>query len=345
MKLKKKAKRRLWIFFIVLVLIAGAGVYILENHNIRIPANKEKDYLYIPTGADFSTVLNILDRKQLIRDRNSFIILARSTGYDKKVIPGRYRLNNAMTNLELVRLLRSGKQEPVKLIIKGSQSLGDFEEYVSLNLEIDKSELKQKFEDEEFLKKFNLKKETASCLVIPNTYEFYWNTSLPKFMEKIGSSYTKFWNETRTQQCLEAGLTRTEMVTLASIVENETDRADDIPRIAGVYINRLSKHMKLQADPTVKFAIGDKSIRRLYSYMLDFDSPYNTYKYYGLPPGPICIPSTQTLDAVLSYEKNDYLYFCARPDDSGYSNFTSSYRIHMQNAKNYQIYLNKKGIR
>jgi UPF0755 protein len=345
MKLKKKTKKRLWILFIIVVLVAGTGIYILENHNVRIPANKDKDYLYIPTGSDFKTVLNILEEKNLVRDKNSFIILARSTGYDKKVIAGKYKLNKSMTNLELVRLLRSGKQEPVKLVIRGSQSLEDYEDYIAANLEIDRAELARKMEDEIFLQKFNLKKETASCLVIPNTYEYYWNTSLDKFLEKTGLAYIKFWNEKRLSQCLEAGLTRTEMVTLASIVENETDRAEDVPRIAGVYINRLAKNMKLQADPTVKFALHNKTIRRVYGFMLDIESPYNTYKHFGLPPGPICIPSTQTLDAVLAYEKNDYLYFCAKPDDSGYSTFTASYKEHLVNARNYQAYLNKKGIK
>jgi len=180
---------------------------------------------------------------------------------------------------------------------------------------------------------------------VPDTYEVYWNISLNKFFEKLTAAYRKFWNTERVKQCREAGLTKTEVITLASIIEKETDRDDDLPLIAGVYLNRISKGMKLQADPTVLFALNDNTSRRVNGRMLEYDSPYNTYKYTGLPPGPICIPSVASLEAVLNFSRHNYLYFCARPDESGYSNFSETYKEHQVNAKKYQDYLDRKKIK
>lgn len=250
-----------------------------------------------------------------------------------------------MTNFEVVRLLKSGRQEPVKLIIKGSQSEQNFLQYVSNNLEITYEELSQKFTNEAYLKEKYLTKETASSLIIPNTYEMYWNTSLEKFLEKMNAAYEKFWNEKRIIQCKEAGLTKAEVVTLASIIEKETDQNKDLPIIAGVYINRLAKGMKLQADPTVLFALHDVTSKRVYNKMLEYNSTYNTYLYSGLPPGPICIPAIQSVDAVLNYQKHNFIYFCARADGSGYSDFTAQYSEHLLNAKKYRMYLEEHHVK
>lgn len=344
MSLTKKTKNTLLVLGIIFGLLAGVVYYFIFSGNVSIPA-QEKEFLYIPTGASFEDVLKILNDKKLLRDEQGFVILSKSAGYTAKVLPGKYRLKNRMTNFELVRLLKSGKQEPVKLVIRGSQSMDNFLEYVSANLEISYEELNQKFNDNDYLKQYNLKKETAPCLILPNTYEMYWNVSLPKFMEKMSAAYQKYWTEAKELQCKEAGLTKTEAVTLASIVEFETDKENDMPIIAGVYLNRLSKGMRLQADPTVKFAMNDITSKRVYKKMLDFDSPYNTYKNKGLPPGPICIPSLQALNAVLNYQKHNFIYFCARADGSGYSEFAENYNDHRVNAKKYQRYLDEKNVR
>lgn len=331
---------------VVLLLLIGTvtGYYLIFKSNVSLPS-ADKQYLYIPTGAGFDDVLNVLADKKMLKDKNSFVLLAKSTGYDKKVIPGKYRLWPGMNNYELIRLLHSGKQEPVKLIIKGSQSMDRFIEYVASNLEIKEGDLREKLGDESFLGSLHLKKETAPCFIIPNTYEMFWNISLNKFLEKMEAGYEKFWNEERMGLCRETGLTRTEVVTMASIIEKETDKDSELPVIAGVYMNRLSKGMKLQADPTVLFAINGTGVQRVGGAMLDYDSPYNTYKYAGLPPGPICIPSVQAVDAVLHYQKHDYIYFCARPDGSGYSDFTASYKEHQLNAKRFQKYLDEHNIK
>lgn len=331
---------------LLLLLLTGAvaGYYLFLRSNVSLPS-ADKSYLYIPTGAGFNDVLKLLDEKKLLKDKSSFVLIATSSGYDKKVIPGKYRLQPGMNNYELIRLLHSGKQEPVKLVVKGSQSLDRFIEYVSANLEIEEGALREKLNDAEFLGSLHLKKETAACFIVPNTYEMFWNISLNKFLEKMEAGYDKFWTEERINLCKEAGLTRTEVVTMASIIEKETDKESDLPVIAGVYINRLAKGMKLQADPTVLFAINGNGIQRVGGAMLDYDSPYNTYKYPGLPPGPICIPSVQAVDAVLHYQKHDYIYFCARADGSGYSDFTASYKEHQLNARRYQKYLDDHNIK
>ncbi len=345
MKLKKKSKRILIIVGIIFLAIFGVAYYLILKNNIVFPKNKEKEYLYIPTGAKFEDVIAILENKKLIKDITAFTLLSKSVGYNNAVLPGRYRLKNNMNNFELVRLLRSGKQEPVKLIIKGSQSMQNFLEYVADNLEITLDALNSKLNDAEYLKQYNLTPETATCLIIPNTYELYWNISLENFMLKMHDAYDKFWTEKRVQQCKDAGLTRTEVIILSSIIEKETDKDSDMPIIAGVYINRLAKGMKLQADPTVLFAMHDNTSKRVYSKMLDYDSPYNTYMYKGLPPGPICIPAIQSIDAVLNYQQHHFIYFCARNDGSGYSDFAENYDDHRVNAKKYQHYLEDHNIK
>jgi UPF0755 protein len=336
MKLKKKSTRYLIFLGVLMAFLLSLGYYIFLQGNIRFNQEKDKEFLFIPTGANFDKVISLLREKNLLRDERSFVLLAKSVGYPEKVIPGKYRLKNHMTNYQLVKLLKSGKQEPVKLIIKGSQSMFKLIEYLDDNLEISFDDINEKLTDPAFLNKYNLKPETSPCFIIPNTYEVYWNISLDKFLERMGTAYEKFWNEKRVQQAREAGLTKTEVVTLASIVEKETDRDNDMPLIAGVYMNRLSKGMKLQADPTVLFAMSDTLSNRVYGAMLDYDSPYNTYKYAGLPPGPICIPAVQSVEAVLNYQKHNFIYFCARPDGSGYSDFAETYKEHLLNAKRYQ---------
>jgi UPF0755 protein len=345
MKWNKKTKRAGLLLIILALVVTGGAYYFIWNRNINLASDSGKEYLFIPTGSTFDNVVSILKQKKLLRDENSFIILSKSIGYHNAVLPGKYRLKKNMSNFDLVKLLRSGKQEPVKLVIKGSQSMENFFDYIGNNMEITGDLVFQKLSDEKFLSTMDLKKETAPCLIIPNTYEVYWNTSPEKFLDKMHAAYDKFWTDKRLMQCRDAGLTRAEVVTMASIIEKETDKDGDLPVIAGVYINRMAKGMKLQADPTVLFAMGDHTSKRVYSGMLDYDSPYNTYKVAGLPPGPICIPAIQSVDAVLNYQKHDFLYFCARADGSGYSDFTASYEEHKLNAKKYRHYLDTHNIK
>jgi UPF0755 protein len=197
------------------------------------------------------------------------------------------------------------------------------------------------FNDNEFLKKHHLNNKTIFTIFIANTYIFNWNTSAEQFFERMYKESEKFWNGNRTKKLKELNFSRLNAITLASIVEMESYRKNERPIIAGVYLNRLKKDMLLQADPTVIFAVGDFTIKRVLKKHLEFDSPYNTYKYSGLPPGPICIPSISSIDAVLDYDKNNYIYFCAKEDFSGYHNFATTFAQHINNAKKYQRALNK----
>ena len=216
---------------------------------------------------------------------------------------------------------------------------------ISNQIETDSLSIINLLNNNSFLEKYELNSQNVMVMFIPNTYELYWNTSAEKLFERMNHEYKKFWNEERTDKAAAVGLTTVEISILASIVQSETNKKDEMARIAGTYINRLNKGMLLQADPTVVYALGDFTIKRLLSKHLEIDSPYNTYKYTGLPPGPITIPDATTIDKVLNYEKHDYLFFCAREDLSGYHAFAKTLAEHSANAKKYQKALDKMNIR
>jgi UPF0755 protein len=264
--------------------------------------------------------------------------------YGDRILPGRYRILNGMSNKELVVLLRSGRQEPVKLVFNNIRIRQQLASRVAAVLEADSASLMALLNDNAYLREFGL--DSAGCLTlfIPNTYDFYWNTSADQFFRRMHREYQVFWNQGRKEKARRAALTRHQVSVLASIVEQETRQHDEKPLIAGVYINRYRKGLKLEADPTLVFALGDFSVRRVLSRYKEIDSPYNTYKYVGLPPGPICIPSIASIDAVLNYAEHPFLYFCARPDFSGYHVFAKSYNEHLANARRFHRELNRRNI-
>ncbi|MGC8865841.1 MAG: endolytic transglycosylase MltG [Bacteroidales bacterium] len=311
--------------------------------NVRVKEG-ETTFINIRTGSSYDDLKAALYEKDLIRDRGTFEWVARRQGLDKRVKPGRYRLRDGMSNLQLVRMLMGGHQEPVRLVFNSIRTKEQLAGRIAAQIEADSVELLQLLNDSVFLKKWGVRPETAFALFIPNTYEVWWNTSASAFIERMAHEANKFWNEARLQKAKQTGLSRIQVVTLASIIEQETNKNDEKARIAGVYINRLRSGWPLQADPTLKFAHGDWSIKRIRKVHTEIDSPYNTYKFPGLPPGPICVPSIASIDAVLNYEKNDYYYFCAREDMSGYHVFSSTYQQHQQNAERYRRALNRLGI-
>ena len=249
-----------------------------------------------------------------------------------------------MSNVDLIRKLRSGNQEAVKLQFQNFRLLSDFAGYVGKQLECDSSALINKLDSIDLIRQYGFNEENIFCMFIPNTYELYWNTSAEKFIEKMNDQYKKFWNEERKSKAKKIGLSPIEVSILASIVDQEALVNAELKRIAGEYMNRINKGMKLEVDPTVIFAIGDFNIKRVLNKMLTFNSPYNTYKYTGLPPGPICMPSIAAIDAVLDYERHNYIYFCAKEDFSGYHNYASNLKDHQQNARKFQLALSKRGI-
>jgi UPF0755 protein len=344
---KHKPKRFKWV--VIFILVAGAAVAYysyqqLYKPNVHIEQQEGKDYLYIRTGSTFEQVLAELDENHYLTNEQSFRWMAEKMNYTKHVKPGRYLIVDGMSNRELISMLRSGKQASVKVIFHNIRLMKDMVEVISDQIEADSSVLLKLLNDNKYLEKYGFTKETVPALFIPNTYEMYWNTSAEEFIERMYKEYKKFWNQQRTNKAESIGLKKIEVSILASIVEEETQRNDERPTIAGVYKNRLDKDMLLQADPTVKFAVGDFSIKRILNKHTEIDSPYNTYKYKGLPPGPICVPSISAINAVLNYQHHDYLYFCAKEDFSGRHNFARTIEQHNRNAKLYQRALGRNGI-
>ena len=258
---------------------------------------------------------------------------------------GRYAVEKGETMLNLYRKLRSGRQTPVKLVIPTVRTMDRLAGALDKKLMLDSVTLANAFADTTFCKKYGYDTATIACLFIPNTYEVYWNISLDDFMKRMIKENKAFWTPQRLAKAHEAGLTTNDVITLASIVDEETANNSEKPMVAGMYINRLNRDMPLQADPTIKFALKNFELKRIYHNLLDTDSPYNTYKNIGLPPGPIRIASIAGIDAVLNHQKHDYLYMCAKEDFSGTHNFARTYAEHLRNAEKYTEALNKRGIK
>lgn len=342
-KRKKTKKIHVWPW-----LLAGALLFISYfAYRIFRPNTypfREKTYFYIPTGSTYGEVLKALQRQHVVRNLRDFDWLARKLHYPQHIHPGRYAIKPGMSNLQLVHLLYSGKQAPVKLVINKLRTRQDLIRLVSRHLEADSASMATLLSDEVYLRQYGLDTNTALCAILPNTYFFFWNTSAEGFFKRMMQEYHRFWDSTRLQEAQALGLTPNEVMILASIVEEETHDNAEKPLIASVYLNRLRKGMRLAADPTVKYALGDFSLRRIYSKYTRFNSPYNTYLHKGLPPGPICTPSPASIDAVLHAPQTDYLYFCAKPDFSGTHVFASTYAAHLQNARRYQAALDSLHI-
>ena len=347
---KKKSFFKKFILSLVAVLFLSGAITASLFYSRIYQSNVSLDYqkqvfIYIPTDASFEDVLKQLTEKGIIISSSSFRWISEKKHYIKNIKSGRYLIQDGMNNNELVNLLRSGRQTPVNVVFNNIRTKEEFAGKISHQLELDSAQIIEAMLDTAFLNPLNLNAFTVSSLFIPNTYEFYWNTTVTSFLSRMVAEHHHFWNESRQSKAKRLNLTKEEVVTLASIVEKETLQTSEQPVVAGLYLNRLKKSMKLQSDPTVIFAIGDFSIRRVLKKDLKYDSPYNTYKYKGLPIGPISIPSIRAIDAVLNYQKHEYLYMCAKEDFSGYHNFAKSVRQHYANAAKYRKALNDKNIK
>lgn len=339
----KKKKLSLLVWMLIAFVLAGIfGLYKLFGSNTGKMSKGE--YLYIKTGSDYTTLLETLKEGDYLSDMWSFNIIAKRARYPNKVKAGKYHIKPGMSNFDIIRMLRSGKQEPVKLVINKVRTRQDFVNLVASNIEASADSLNFLLSDSMFLSAYEIDTSAGMLLIIPDTYELYWNTSASKALQKLGKNYTAFWNTQRREEAKAKGLTIKQVGIIASIVEEETNMNDEKGNVASVYINRLQKGIPLQADPTVKFAIGDFSIRRVTGQHLMYNSPYNTYMYSSLPPGPICTPSKKTIDAVLNAPDTKFLFFCAKEDFSGYHNFAATLAEHQKNAHAYQKALNERGI-
>ena len=347
---KKKSffKKFIWSLIGVLFLSGAitASVFLGRIYKPNVSLEYQKDvYVYIPTGATFDDVLQILSDEGIIISSSSFRWISEQKLYTNNIKSGRYLLKDGMNNNELVNLLRSGRQTPIDVVFNNIRTKEEFAGKIASQLELDSLEILNTILDTAFLYQVDLNAFNVSSLFIPNTYEFYWNTTVTSFLSRMVAEHHHFWNNSRQAKAKRLNLTKEEVVTLASIVEKETLQKSEQPIVAGLYINRLRKGMKLQSDPTVIFAIGDFSIRRVLKKDLKYDSPYNTYKYKGLPIGPISLPSIRAIDAVLNYQKHDYLFMCAKEDFSGYHNFAQNAVQHYANAAKYRKVLNNRNIK
>tara|TARA_B110000259_G_scaffold76432_1_gene89647 strand:- start:8263 stop:9324 length:1062 start_codon:yes stop_codon:yes gene_type:complete len=313
------------------------------NTNIVFSGDKEK-LLFINSDDDFNNVLNKLSDINLL-NINTFKWVANKKKYIQNIKPGRYLINNEMSINDLINLLKSGNQTPVKITFNNTRTINDFVSNISSSLEIDSVSLLNAIYDKNFLLNNKLTNENVGCIFIPNTYEFYWNVSSEGFLNRMLLEYDKFWNNDRIKKSKLIPLNLNEISILASIVQMEQNiKYDERPIIAGLYLNRINQNMKLESDPTLIFALKDFSLKRVLNKDKKVLSPYNTYKNKGLPPGPICMPSINAIDAVLNFNKHNYIFMCAKEDLSGYHNFAVTYKKHLKNARRYQKMLSKKKI-
>ncbi|MBK7763197.1 MAG: endolytic transglycosylase MltG [Bacteroidetes bacterium] len=336
--------KKLFIIIGLIGLLTGFVLYyLLFSSNTASIQNKT--FVYIPTGSSYEALLKNLEENHIIKNIQSFNRMAKWLGLPDNLHAGKYQVKQGMGNFTIAWMLKGGKQVPVKLVLNKMRTQDDIIRKICSKLEADSNQLRMLFQDTSFLHQYEIDSNQIQALIIPDTYQFYWNTDARSAIQKIAKQFKIFWTDERKQKAITKNMTVVEIITLASIVEEETNMPEDKLLIASTYINRIKLNMPLQADPTVKFALGDFSIKRVKGEHTSVNSTYNTYRNKGLPPGPICTPNTSTIDAVLDAPETKYLYFCAREDLKGYSNFAITYDEHLRNARKYQQALNERGIR
>lgn len=342
------SNKNLKIFILVFALVTAMfsfyawQVFKTPNFNVK---EGEKFELLLPKGSNFKTLMDSLNKHDLVKDQLSFKFLAKLVGVQEKVKPGRYLIYSTSGNWELLRKLRNGRQDAIKVVVNTWRLKEDIAGKLSTFLPFDSTYIYKQLDSAEYVESLGFTKETIPSIFIPNTYEVFWTADFPSFMEKMKKQYNKYWTNERKNKAAALNLSPDQVGVLASIVEGESKKSDEQSRIAGVYWNRLQKNMPLQADPTVVFAWKDFTIKRVTGKYTGINSPYNTYRVVGLPPGPISIPNPDVIDKVLNLEKHDYLYFCAKEDFSGYHSFAVDYASHLKNAAAYQKALDANQIK
>ncbi len=319
----------------LLFLFVAAGFIAWQIFGATVSAPEGK-YFYIRTGSLYADVKASLVDQKIISGSFFFDRMAKQVNYPNAVKAGRYQIKEGMSLFNLLRMLRSGNQAPVNLVITKLRTREDLAQKIAVNFECDSASFINILNNNESLRTYHVDSNTVMTAVIPNTYSSLWNTPPEKIFSKLYAEKEKFWNEERTGKAKALNMTPEQVYTMASIVEEETNASEDKGKIASVYMNRIAAGMKLEADPTVKFALKDFGIKSVRHKHLEYESPFNTYRNYGLPPGPICTPSIKTIDAVLNAPQTNYIFFVAKPDFNGYSNFASTYEEHLVYAKAYR---------
>lgn len=338
----KKVLIAILAFLALVVMVAAGAFYKVVMSPCVLLDGPESFSLYIPTGADFEQVKDSLYMNNILTRHKTFEWWASLRKYPDHVKPGHYLLKRKMSIYNLCGTLSSGLQAPVKVTFNNMRDVNMLAGRISQQIEADSLSIASFLNDDKHLSELGFTRQTIPAMFLPNTYEMYWNCNAEQFAQKMKKEYDRYWNAERLDKAQTLGLTPVQVSTLASIVDKETNKTDEMARIAGVYMNRLKSGWLLQADPTLVFAVGDFSLKRVLNIHKEVESPYNTYKYPGLPPGPICIPSLASINAVLNAEKHNYYYFCAKEDFSGYHVFAKTLTEHNRNAERYQRALNKK---
>lgn len=334
--------------FIFLLLIIISAIFCWNAFGPLVSAPVDK-YFFIKTNSNYEEVKENLIAEKIISHTFFFDLFSKLTDYPKNIKSGKFEFKNNSNLFSLIRKLKSGRQSEVRLVINKLRTKENLAAKISENFEVDSVEAIRFLLSNDSLAPYGLDTNSVMSIVIPNSYLFWWNSSFNKIFSRLKKQHDYFWEGKRTAQAKKLGFTAEQVYTIASIVEEETNMEDDKPKIASVYINRLKKGMKLEADPTVKYALRQFELKRILHGHLSFPSSYNTYQTFGLPPGPICTPSINTIDAVLNAPATDYIFFVAKPDFSGYSAFSSNYSDHLINAKKYQqsldiLLMNKSSI-
>lgn len=342
-------KKILWAIALIGIVVTGYFAYYIYSAMVKpnTAFNNNEAYVYISTNATYNDVRDQLSI--LLKDINKFDALAKQKKYTTNIKAGKYAIKKGMSNNDIINSIRS-KNLPIKIAFNNQETLEKLAGRVASQIEADSISLVEAMRSEDFLKTQNFSNQTALGMYVPNSYEFFWNTSATQFRDRMLKEYNRFWSEQRLNKAKAIGLTPNEVITLASIVHEESKAADEQPRIAGVYLNRIRIGMPLQADPTLKFAAyqlpqyKNTVIKRVLNIHKEIDSPYNTYKNAGLPPGLIAMPDITAIDAVLNSEKHSYLYFAADAKHLGYHKFAKTLTQHNRNAREYQKYLSSQGI-
>lgn len=343
----KNKRRGLKIFGAIvatLVLMALALGWYIKSTVLKPLEMSQTAYLYIYPTTTYEEVREQIKESVPLPSEKIFDLISERMNYPQGVKTGRYAVKNGMTVPEMIRMLRAGNQTATKLTFNNMRTREDLAGRIAEQLMMDSVPLLSALKDAKQVEALGFDTNTVVAMFIPNTYEVYWDTSVEKLLGRMQKEYHTFWNESRKEKARKIGLTPIEVSTLASIVEEEATYADEYATVAGLYLNRLKRGQRLEADPTVKFALGDFALRRILYVHLEVESPYNTYRNEGLPPGPIRIPSIKGIDASLSPADHKYLFMCAKDDLSGRHNFATTHAEHMRNARRYQQALNERKI-
>ncbi len=339
-------KKIILIIFVIIIIGSSVGYNFyskIYNSNVT-----ETTSIYIPTNAEFDDIQELIG--PYLNNSESFVWVAEKKNYPNKIRAGKFKIKKGMSNDDLVNHLRGGKAETVKLTFNNQDSYEKLAGRIALQIESDSISILNAIKETEFLIQNDFTEQTGLAMYIPNSYDFYWNTSASKFRERMLREYQNYWNEDRVKSAKSKNLTPVEVITLAAIVQKETSKVNERPKVAGLYLNRLDDHWPLQADPTIIYALKqkygqDSTFRRVLNKDLRIDSPYNTYQNIGLPPGPIAMPDISSIEAVLYPQNHRYYYMCASVTDIGKHEFAMTLREHNKNARKYQKWINEQGIK